>query len=320
VKGRPMLSTDTAVTKHHPGKTTARRMRRALQLMVTSVCACLLLACASPGPLPPPTAAPAPKGEVYAHHTVALLGASGMVGEYLLREALAREYTVRVLARTPAKLAEFAGRITIIQGDARDPAAIAQLVQGSDVVISALGPVKSDGEAARFINTTATGNVLQAMQGKPISQYMVVSGAAVVMPGDERDLLGWWIRTLAQVGLRDELQDKQAEYELLAGSSGRLDAGALPAHRPAAGALAGIGIHAHAAGVSRARGGGRAVHARPDRRPAICARRAVRGQSPGDADPARRRVMRVRIAPAGRAGCALESALDCRLITTTSLP
>lgn len=153
------------------------------------------------------------------HHTVALLGASGMLGEYLLREALARGYTVRVLARTPAKLGEFADRITIIQGDARDPAAIEELVRGSDVVISALGPVRADGDAARFINTTATGNVLQAMQGKRISQYMVVSGAAVVMPGDERDLLGWWVRSLAQIGLRDELQDKQAEYELLARSS-----------------------------------------------------------------------------------------------------
>jgi putative NADH-flavin reductase len=187
--------------------------------MVIGVCACLLLACASPGPLPAPTASPAPEAGERAHHTVALLGASGMVGDYLLREALARGYTVRVLARTPTKLAEFADRITIIQGDARDPAAIEQLLQGSDVVISALGPVRADGDAARYINTTATGNVLQAMQGKRISQYMVVSGAAVVMPGDERDLLGWWIRTLAQIGLRDELQDKQAEYELLAQSS-----------------------------------------------------------------------------------------------------
>jgi hypothetical protein len=186
--------------------------------MVTSVCACLLLACASTGPIPAPTVHSTPEGEERAHHTVALLGASGMLGEYLLREALARGHTVRVLARTPAKLAEFDGRITIIQGDARDPAAIEQLLQGSDVVISALGPVRADGDAARYINTTATGNVLQAMQGKNISLYMVVSGAAVVMPGDERDLLGWWIRTLAQVGLRDELQDKQAEYELLAAS------------------------------------------------------------------------------------------------------
>lgn len=213
-----MISTGIESREHRPGRSKSRRIRRAWQLVVAGVCACLLLACASPGPLPAPTVRPVPEGEVRAQHTVALLGASGMVGEYLLREALARGYTVRVLARTPAKLAEFAGRVTIIQGDARDPSAIEALLRGSDVVISALGPVKSDGEAARFINTTATGNVLQAMQGKGISQYMVVSGAAVVMPGDERDLLGWWIRTLAQIGLRDELEDKQAEYELLAAS------------------------------------------------------------------------------------------------------
>jgi putative NADH-flavin reductase len=214
-----MISTGIEPREHCPGGSKSRRIGRALQLVVLSVCASLLLACASPGPIPAPPAHSTSEGEVRAHHTVALLGASGMVGEYLLREALARGYTVRVLARTPAKLAEFADRITIIQGDARDPAVIEALLQGSDVVISALGPVRTDGAAAHFINTTTTANVLQAMQGKDISQYMVVSGAAVVMPGDERDLLGWWIRTLAQIGLRDELEDKQAEYELLATSS-----------------------------------------------------------------------------------------------------
>ena len=142
-----------------------------------------------------------------------------MVGGYLLREALSRGYTVRALARTPAKLSEFSDRIIIVQGDVLDPAAVATLLRGSDVVISALGPVRADGDAARQINTTATGNVLQAMQEEGVSQYLAVSGAAVVMPGDERDLLGWWIRTLAQIGLSDAVQDKQAEYALLAKSS-----------------------------------------------------------------------------------------------------
>ena len=39
------------------------------------------------------------------------------------------------------------------------------------------------------------------------------------MPEDARDLLGWWIRALAQLGLSETLQDKQAEYQLLAASS-----------------------------------------------------------------------------------------------------
>jgi putative NADH-flavin reductase len=190
-----------------------------LQRLGLAACACLLLSCVSQPPIlesEPPIDDAAVAGE---HYTVALLGATGMVGGYLLREALSRGHTVRALARTPAKLDAWRDQVTIIEGDARDPAIIEQLLRGSDVVINALGPVKADGNASRGINTAVTANILHALEGKAISQYMVVSGAAVVMPGDERNLLGWWIRKLAQVGLHNTLQDKQAEYELLAESS-----------------------------------------------------------------------------------------------------
>ena len=176
-----------------------------------------MLACAAQEnqrALPTPTS----HAESYRHHTVALLGATGMVGEYLVEAALRRGYTVRALARTPAKLSQYGSRITIITGDARDPAVIRELLQGSDAVISALGPVKADGDASRFINTTVTRNILKAMPAADISLYIAISGAGVVMPGDDRNLLGWGIRTLAQIGLRSALEDKQAEYALLADS------------------------------------------------------------------------------------------------------
>jgi len=91
----------------------------------------MLFACATRGPVPVTQPYDAHPGAANERHAVALLGASGMVGGYLLREALARGYTVRALARTPAKLDEFSGRITIVQGDARDPVVIQQLLQGS---------------------------------------------------------------------------------------------------------------------------------------------------------------------------------------------
>jgi putative NADH-flavin reductase len=194
------------------------RLLVSLRSLVVGACACLLLACASPGPPQPEPGSDHP-GQVTEPYTVALLGGSGMVGGYLLREALSRGYEVRALARTPARLDEFRKRITIVQGDARDPVAIAELLQGSDVVISALGPVKADGDAARFISTDVTRNVLHEMEERAISRYIIVSGAAVVMPGDKRNLLGWWIRKLVQISLRDTLRDKQAEYDLLAESS-----------------------------------------------------------------------------------------------------
>jgi len=194
-------------------------VRISLQWLGLVACTCLLLACASRAPVLEPRPHihdPEAAGE---HYTVALLGATGMVGGYLLREALDHGYAVRALARTPAKLDDLRGQVTIIAGDARDPAIIEELLRGSDVVISALGPVKADGNASAGISTAVTANILHALEGKAISRYMIVSGAAVVMPGDERNLLGWWIRKLAQIGLRNTLQDKQAEYELLAESS-----------------------------------------------------------------------------------------------------
>jgi putative NADH-flavin reductase len=214
-----MANTEKSVKAFCHRDSIVRRLQRALQVLGATAYACLLLACASSGPLTGQAPFTPPLAVESEHHTVALLGATGMVGDFLLREALARGYAVRALARTPAKLDEFSSRITIVQGDARDPVVIEELLRGSDVVISALGPVVADGDASLFINTIVTGNVLHAMAGQNISRYLIVSGAGVVMPGDERNLLGWWIRTLAQVGLRDALQDKQAEYALLANSS-----------------------------------------------------------------------------------------------------
>ena len=148
--------------------------------------------------------------------TIALLGATGMAGGYILREALVQGYDVRVLARSPAKLDALKNRVTIIKGDVRDAVSIPELLRGSDVVISALGPVKSDGPAAaRDICTVATGLILHAMQQLQVKRYILVSGAAVSMPGDDRNFLGWMIQKLAQLTLSAAVRDKEAEYKLL---------------------------------------------------------------------------------------------------------
>ena len=150
--------------------------------------------------------------------TIALLGATGMVGGFVLEQALEQGYQVRALARTPQKLEAFKDRIAIIKGDARDPKALEALLNGSDVVVSTLGPVKADGDAAKMISTTASGHIVKLMPEYGIERYIVVSGAAVVMPGDNRNFTGWLMRTMVLISLGHTLTDKQAEYELLAAS------------------------------------------------------------------------------------------------------
>ena len=154
-----------------------------------------------------------------ANRTIALLGATGMVGTYVLQEALSRGYAVRVLARTPAKLDLYKDKITIVQGDARDLSAIKTLLSDSDIVMSALGPVRADGDAAQMISTVATGHILKVMDESGSRRYIVVSGGAVAVPGDDRNFTGWLMQKMIAMTLEDTLKDKQAEYELLAASA-----------------------------------------------------------------------------------------------------
>ena len=73
---------------------------------------------ASPRRPPPPAGTdqyrplPAPRDEVT---TIALLGATGMVGRYLLEAALDRGFRVRALARTPAKLDAYESDLPLLR-------------------------------------------------------------------------------------------------------------------------------------------------------------------------------------------------------------
>lgn len=176
----------------------------------------LLAACAAPTrqPLPLPDDSPLEKKDV----TIALLGATGMVGGFIVREALSQGYDVRALARSPRKLDALQDRITVVEGNALDPGALASLLEGSDVVISALGPVRADGDAARMVSTNVSELIVGLMPEHGIERYILVSGAAVEMPGDDRSLTGWLVQKLATLSLRQTVEDKQAEYAMLAQS------------------------------------------------------------------------------------------------------
>ncbi|THF54724.1 NAD(P)-dependent oxidoreductase [Ollibium composti] len=67
---------------------------------------------------------------------IALIGASGFVGSALLKEAVARGHSVTAIVRNPGKIAEAKG-VAVVQADVTDAAALAALLKGHDVVVSA---------------------------------------------------------------------------------------------------------------------------------------------------------------------------------------
>ena len=67
---------------------------------------------------------------------IAIIGASGFVGSRILPEALNRGHDVTAIVTDPGKLSA-APKLRAVKGNATDPALLAPLLVGNDLVISA---------------------------------------------------------------------------------------------------------------------------------------------------------------------------------------
>ncbi|RFM36826.1 NAD(P)-dependent oxidoreductase [Chitinophaga silvisoli] len=144
--------------------------------------------------------------------TIALLGGTGKSGQYLVQQLLQQHFAIRMLIRQEYPPAP---TITVVQGDARDLNAVRQLVKGADAVISTIGQRGND----LPIFSTATANVIQAMQEEGIRRYILTTGLSVNTMTDQKSpwvaqATDWMYTHYPQT-----TSDKQHEYELLRNSS-----------------------------------------------------------------------------------------------------
>ncbi|MEU9114125.1 NAD(P)H-binding protein [Streptomyces sp. NPDC048483] len=80
--------------------------------------------------------------------TIALFGANGTIGSRILNEALQRGHQVTAVVRDPAKITAGHPNLTVTKGDVLDPASVAAVAKGQDVVISAVGGGDGPGHLA----------------------------------------------------------------------------------------------------------------------------------------------------------------------------
>ncbi|SFW44476.1 NAD(P)-dependent oxidoreductase [Luteibacter sp. UNCMF366Tsu5.1] len=149
--------------------------------------------------------------------TIALFGATGVTGSYIIEEALRRGYNLSVYARDPKKLASYAGKVDIVVGDLQDRGAIAQCVKGADAVISALGPnsLKVQGDKPVMHGLT---NIMAAMKQVGVRRLIQISTAAYRDPKDGFAFGTHAFAFLFKVIARKGFQDVKATAELIAGS------------------------------------------------------------------------------------------------------
>lgn len=111
---------------------------------------------------------------------LAVFGSTGGTGRSAIAQALTVGDKVTVLARNPAALAEFGDRITVVAGDVLDPTAVTRVVEGAEVVISALGIGMH--RHATTVYSQGTANVISAMLAEGSRRLLVVSTSSLEIP------------------------------------------------------------------------------------------------------------------------------------------
>ena len=113
--------------------------------------------------------------------TVALLGGSGRLGQYVINRLVDRGYAVRALVhRSTLQIAP--GKVETVGGDVYDPASLAKLLDGAGVVVSTLG---SAAAPVPDVCTAAVRNLIPLMAGRGIERLVSTTGSAARLDSEK---------------------------------------------------------------------------------------------------------------------------------------
>ena len=103
-----------------------------------------------------------------------LFGATGMIGQRVLAEALRRGHTVTAVARDTSRVTEKSPNLRVERGDLTNPATVRALVSGQDVVVSAFAPPRGHEHQVSEV----AGILVDAVSALEPSPRLVVVGGA----------------------------------------------------------------------------------------------------------------------------------------------
>jgi nucleoside-diphosphate-sugar epimerase len=116
---------------------------------------------------------------------VAITGATGFLGRYIVRAFADSGWRVRILARQPIDHPQLAGlQLEVVSGDLSNQQALRELVDGADVIVHAAGLIKAPTAAAfEAVNVRGTANLAHAIEERgAIARVLLVSSMAAREP------------------------------------------------------------------------------------------------------------------------------------------
>ncbi|MDQ0472149.1 NAD(P)-dependent oxidoreductase [Labrys wisconsinensis] len=138
---------------------------------------------------------------------ILILGATGGTGRLIVGAAAAGGHEVVALVRSKAKAAGLVGA-TLVEGDARDEAALSRAIAGCDAVVSALGTAVSPFRKVTLLST-ATRALVAVMERQGVRRLVCITGMGA---GDSRGHGGFFYDRLFQpLLLRQVYEDKDRQ-------------------------------------------------------------------------------------------------------------
>ncbi len=147
-----------------------------------------------------------------------IFGATGRMGQHLLRQALEAGYEVTVLVRDPGKIQVQNDRLRIVKGSLQEAACLNQVIAGAEVVLSALGPTNNQ---PTFEISQGMQGIIAAMKQNGVKRLILSAGAGVSDPGDAPWLFNKLINVLLKSTARYVYEDMHKTVALVRES--RLD-------------------------------------------------------------------------------------------------
>lgn len=152
---------------------------------------------------------------------ITILGAAGMVGRSLLHKAINRGFKVVVLVRTKDELQDFERLVEIIEGNYFDHHQLQKALEGSEAILSTIGPsmnaILSATEEDHYINSLVF--IIKQMEKNKQSRWLSISDAGVKMVDEKLPLARKLLRVSLKSASKSNINIKDRELQLLAQSN-----------------------------------------------------------------------------------------------------
>ncbi|MFF8598711.1 NAD(P)-dependent oxidoreductase [Streptomyces sp. NPDC015232] len=147
-----------------------------------------------------------------------VFGATGGIGQEIVRQALDAGHEVTAVVRDPARFSLAGPRLDVVRSDLSDPESLRAAVAGRDAVLSGLG-ARNRADASTGVATRLTRSVLRAMESTSTRRLVVVSAAPVGPVPEGQGVADKAMLAIVNSALKDVYTDLRAMEAELAAST-----------------------------------------------------------------------------------------------------